>query len=43
VYGLPVAPEQLRRIEEALQLRESVREQLFTAGAVGGRGSDQLT
>src|SRR4051794_20614587 len=34
VYGLPVAPEQLRRIEEALQLRESVRERLFTARAV---------
>ncbi len=35
VYGLPVVPEQLRRIEEALQLREDVREQLFTARAVG--------
>ncbi|NYJ07573.1 alpha/beta-hydrolase family protein [Petropleomorpha daqingensis] len=36
VYGLPVAPDQLRRIEEALQLRESVREKLFTAAAPAG-------
>jgi uncharacterized membrane protein len=32
VYGLPATPEQLARIETALPLRESVREQLF-AGA----------
>ena len=30
VYGLPATPEQLTRIETALPLRESVREQLFT-------------
>jgi hypothetical protein len=37
VYGLPVSPEQLSRIEETLQLRESVRERLFAVvpGAVG--------
>ena len=29
VYGLPATPEQLARIETALQLRETVREQLF--------------
>jgi uncharacterized membrane protein len=32
VYGLPATAEQLARIEEALPLRESVREHLF-AGA----------
>jgi uncharacterized membrane protein len=29
VYGLPASEEQLRRIDEALRLRESVRERLF--------------
>ncbi|HEY4603218.1 MAG TPA: alpha/beta-hydrolase family protein, partial [Blastococcus sp.] len=33
VYGLAATQEQLGRIEEALQRRESVREELFTAGA----------
>lgn len=37
VYGLPAAPEQLVRIEETLELRETVRERLFALvpGAVG--------
>jgi hypothetical protein len=37
VYGLPASEEQLVRIEETLQVRESVRERLFAAvpGAVG--------
>ncbi|MGY1742989.1 MULTISPECIES: alpha/beta-hydrolase family protein [unclassified Blastococcus] len=37
VYGLPATPGQLRRIEETLQVRESVRERLFAVvpGAVG--------
>jgi uncharacterized membrane protein len=37
VYGLPVTPDQLRRIEETLELRETVRERLFAVvpGAVG--------
>ena len=37
VYGLPATEEQLLRIEETLQVRESVRERLFAAvpGAVG--------
>ena len=30
VYGLPATEEQLQRIEEALQLRETVRERLFS-------------
>ena len=34
VYGLPATRQQLARIEEALQLRETVREHLF-AGAAG--------
>jgi uncharacterized membrane protein len=38
VYDLPAAPEQLVRIEEALRLRETVREQLFSAGAAADRG-----
>jgi len=29
VYGVPTTPERLTRIEEALQLREGVRERLF--------------
>jgi len=33
VFGLPAAPEQLERIEEALQLRETVRERLSTTAA----------
>ena len=35
VYGVPATPSQLARIEEALQLRETVRERLFerTAGS----------
>jgi uncharacterized membrane protein len=33
VYALPAAPEQLVRIEEALRLRETVRERLFSARA----------
>jgi uncharacterized membrane protein len=38
VYALPAAPEQLARIEETLQLRESVRERVFSAAmrAPGG-------
>ena len=37
VYRLPVTPEQLARVEEALVQREQVREQLFSVvpGAVG--------
>jgi uncharacterized membrane protein len=37
VYGLPVTPEQLRRIESTLERREAVRERLFAVvpGAVG--------
>jgi uncharacterized membrane protein len=37
VYGLPVSEEQLRRIEETLEVRETVREKLFAVvpGAVG--------
>ncbi|MGY1606734.1 alpha/beta-hydrolase family protein [Geodermatophilus sp. SYSU D00700] len=37
VYGLPASPEQLARVEEVLQVRESVRERLFAVvpGAVG--------
>jgi len=37
VYGLPATPEQLHRIEETLELRETVRERLFAVvpGAVG--------
>jgi uncharacterized membrane protein len=37
VYDLPVGPEQLRRLEETLELRETVREKLFAVvpGAVG--------
>jgi uncharacterized membrane protein len=37
VYGLPASEEQLRRIEEILEVRESVRERLFSVvpGAVG--------
>jgi uncharacterized membrane protein len=37
VYGLPASEEQLRRIEEALEVRETVREKLFAVvpGAVG--------
>ena len=38
VYGLPAAPEQLVRIEEALRLRETVRERLFSAGASADKG-----
>jgi uncharacterized membrane protein len=38
VYGLPAAPEQLVRIEEALRLRETVRERLFGAGASADHG-----
>lgn len=36
VYDLPVTPEQLRRLEETLELRETVREKLFAVvpGAV---------
>ena len=38
VYALPAAPEQLARIEEALRLRETVRERLFNADVqAGGR------
>jgi uncharacterized membrane protein len=32
VFGLPAGPEELRRVEAALELRESVREKLFAAG-----------
>lgn len=37
VYGLPATEEQLRRIEEVLEVRETVRERLFAdvPGAVG--------
>jgi uncharacterized membrane protein len=37
VYGLPASEEQLRRIEEILEVRENVRERLFAVvpGAVG--------
>ena len=37
VYGLPVSQEQLRRIEDTLEVRETVREKLFAVvpGAVG--------
>jgi uncharacterized membrane protein len=37
VYGLPASEEQLQRIEETLQVRETVRERLFAVvpGAVG--------
>ncbi|MGY1698082.1 alpha/beta-hydrolase family protein [Geodermatophilus sp. SYSU D00766] len=37
VFGLPASPDQLRRVEEVLQVRESVRERLFAVvpGAVG--------
>ncbi|MGK5172239.1 alpha/beta-hydrolase family protein [Geodermatophilus sp. CPCC 205761] len=37
VFGLPASPEQLLRIEETLQVRETVRERLFAVvpGAVG--------
>jgi uncharacterized membrane protein len=37
VYGLPASEEQLLRIEETLEVRESVREKLFAVvpGAVG--------
>ncbi|WP_164704407.1 alpha/beta-hydrolase family protein [Blastococcus litoris] len=37
VYDLPASPQQLHRIEETLQLRETVRERLFAVvpGAVG--------
>ena len=37
VFDLPVTPEQLVRIEETLQLRETVRERLMSVvpGAVG--------
>jgi len=37
VYGLPATPEQLLRVEETLELRETVRERLFAVvpGAVG--------
>jgi len=37
VYGLPATEEQLARIEETLQVRETVREKLFAVvpGAVG--------
>lgn len=38
VYALPAAPEQLVRIEEALRLRETVRERLFNAGASADDG-----
>jgi hypothetical protein len=38
VYALPAAPEQLTRIEEALRLRETVRERLFAADARGTGG-----
>jgi uncharacterized membrane protein len=33
VYRLPVTPEQLRRVEEALVRREQVREELFAVPA----------
>ena len=33
VYGVPASPSQLARIEEALQLRETVRERLFEGAA----------
>jgi hypothetical protein len=37
VFGLPASQEQLRRIEETLQVRETVRERMFAGvpGAVG--------
>ena len=37
VYGLPASPEQLLRLEEVLEVRETVRERLFAVvpGAVG--------
>src|SRR3712207_5671688 len=35
VFGLPVTPTQLARIEEALQRRESVRERLFDGAPAG--------
>ena len=37
VYGLPATPEQLLRLEEVLEVRETVRERLFAVvpGAVG--------
>ncbi|MET0765152.1 MAG: alpha/beta-hydrolase family protein [Blastococcus sp.] len=38
VYELPAAPEQLVRIEEALRLRETVRERLFSAGDPADHG-----
>jgi uncharacterized membrane protein len=38
VFGLPAAPEQLARVEEALRLRETVRERLFSADV---RGTDR--
>jgi uncharacterized membrane protein len=36
VYDLPATPEQLTRIEEALQVRESVRERLFAGAPSSG-------
>jgi uncharacterized membrane protein len=38
VYALPATPEQLARIEEALRLRETVRERLFNADARAASG-----
>ena len=35
VYGLPAAPAQLARIEETLQVRETVRERLFATAPAG--------
>jgi hypothetical protein len=32
VFALPVAPDQLARIEAALRMRETVRERLFSPG-----------
>jgi uncharacterized membrane protein len=42
VFALPVTPEQLARIEEALRVRETVRERLFSSdvGAAEGRAQD---
>jgi uncharacterized membrane protein len=38
VYGLPAAPGQLVRIEEALQLRETVRERVFSTAVPASSG-----
>jgi hypothetical protein len=35
VYELDAGPERLARTEQVLRTRETVREQLFTAGAAG--------